>query len=68
MIKCCFGCTPETGRSTTCHSTCNKYLEEKEAYEDNKRKARMASCTPIQGYYSDRRATVSRRVSKYYGK
>lgn len=23
----CKGCTPETGRSATCHSTCDKYIK-----------------------------------------
>ena len=23
----CYGCTPDTGRSPTCHSTCEKYIE-----------------------------------------
>lgn len=30
FFNCCKGCTPETGRSITCHSTCEKYLKDKE--------------------------------------
>ena len=28
-INCCKDCTAETGRSIGCHSTCEKYLEQK---------------------------------------
>ena len=34
MIKCCNGCTEETGRSVDCHSTCKRYLEEKRIHEE----------------------------------
>ena len=32
----CHGCTVETGRSPTCHQTCERYLAEK-AEDDRKR-------------------------------
>lgn len=34
MIKCCNGCTEETGRSVDCHSTCKRYLDEKRIHEE----------------------------------
>lgn len=34
MIKCCNGCTEETGRTVDCHSFCQKYLEEKRIHEE----------------------------------
>lgn len=33
FFKCCKGCTPETGRSITCHSTCEKYLKDKAEHD-----------------------------------
>lgn len=32
-ITCCNGCTPETGRHSGCHSTCEKYIKERDEYE-----------------------------------
>ena len=68
MIKCCLGCTPETGRSSTCHGTCKRYLGEKAAHEEKRKQERKNKQSTIQGYYSDRKALVHRRVAKYYGK
>jgi hypothetical protein len=30
-MKCCYGCTEETGRKLGCHGTCERYLAEVEA-------------------------------------
>ena len=38
-IKCCKNCVPPT-RYLGCHAKCNKYLEEKAKWEDEKAKAR----------------------------
>lgn len=35
----CRHCTPETGRSITCHSTCEKYLKAKAEWEHIKEEA-----------------------------
>ena len=32
----CYGCTTETGRSSTCHCTCKKYINAKAEHELSK--------------------------------
>lgn len=46
-INCCKGCTIETGRSINCHSTCEKYLEQREKRLQNQ-KARAENAKKIE--------------------
>lgn len=41
MTPCRF-CTTETGRSSDCHSTCEKYLNWREEHEENRQKIKEA--------------------------
>lgn len=46
----CYGCTPETGRSATCHGVCPGYLDWKknhEAYNEYVRKQRQSEDNTI---------------------
>lgn len=46
-INCCKNCTTETGRSINCHSTCEKYLEQREKRLQNQ-KARAENAKKIE--------------------
>lgn len=36
MIDVCNGCTEETGRSATCHGSCEKYLQARKEHEEQR--------------------------------
>jgi hypothetical protein len=38
----CYGCTKETGRKEGCHSTCEKYIEERKKADIDKAKRNKA--------------------------
>lgn len=65
--KTCVGCTEETGRSSTCHSTCGRYLDaravrDKEIEEMRKQKQREREALAVEFDCKDK---IRRRL---YGK
>lgn len=56
MSECpCKGCTPETGRSPTCHPNCKKYLDWKKEHDEQVEKERL-----------ERQLGYSRRAPRWY--
>lgn len=65
MIQCCRFCTPETGRTTGCHATCQAYLKAQEKHIAEKRmiSSEKRKNGQILGYFSDDKERRRRRYS-----
>ncbi len=62
----CYGCTPETGRSATCHGGCTGYLEwrkQRDEYNAYVAKQRVSENTNIQDIMNNKEY-----MRKKYGK
>ena len=57
QFLCCKECTPETGRFSGCHMTCEKYLETKKLFEEDKERIRNIEKgrTEIIGFYGQKK-------------
>lgn len=75
-INCCKDCTAETGRSINCHSTCVKYLEQREKRLQNQ-KARAENAKKMEPLvymekqkktqdFSKKKAKTHRKFKKFF--
>lgn len=47
-IKCCYKCPDRwVDKKTNCHSTCERYIKEKEIHDAQREKARLESVPPV---------------------
>lgn len=67
-IHCCYGCTAETGRSSTCHGICKTYLGEKAKHDKEKAEARKRADCSFYDYARQQAVRKNKLMKKYYMK